>query len=137
MALRQFVNVPAGGGHVQQGAATGFSAKDDIFGHGEDGHEHKVLMHHADPVANRRAWPAHPHRLTAHQHLTGILLIQAVENVHQRGLPGAILTKQRQHLAVLERQAHLFVGKHAWKALGNAACLKHDRSVAAHTYSFS
>ena len=49
--LGQVADALLGLGAVEEDAvADGLFAKDDVLGDGEDGHQHEVLMDHADPV---------------------------------------------------------------------------------------
>ena len=66
-------------------------AEDDVLGDGHHRDEHEVLVHHADAVGDRVLRRVKGHRLPVDQDLPLVGPIQAVEDVHQRRLPGAVL----------------------------------------------
>src|SRR5262245_46038236 len=45
----------------------------------------------------------------------------AKQDIHERGLAGAVLAQQRQHLATMQIEADRIVGQQWTEALGNAA----------------
>ena len=71
-----------------------------VLGDGERRHQHEVLMHHAEPMADGVVRRAEPHRLPAQPDLSLVRPVQAVEDAHQRRLAGAVLAEQRQDLAL-------------------------------------
>ena len=56
---------------------------------GEDWDEHEVLVDHADPASDRVGGIADRDRLAVHTDLAGVRRDESVEDVHERGLPGA------------------------------------------------
>ena len=111
---------------VEHAQAAGLlAAEHDVLGDGEDGHQHEVLVHHADAGRDRVARGAELHRLAVHEDLALVGLEQPVEHVHQRGLAGAVLTEQAVDLARLDRQVDVVVGGEArrtsWSARGSPA----------------
>ncbi len=53
-----------------------------------------------------------------------VRLVEAVEDVHQRGLARAIFTQERVDLPLLQGEINVIVGKHARKAFGDAGGLE-------------
>ena len=72
-----------------------------------------MLVHHADPVVDRVLRRAEGHGLPADDDLALVGLIEAVEDVHERRLPGAVLAEERVHLAAREIEADVVVGDDA------------------------
>ena len=62
----------------------------------------EVLMHHADAGCQRIGRAADRDRPTVDPDLTGIRPIDAEQDVHQRGLAGAVLAEQPQNLTGIE-----------------------------------
>ncbi len=112
----------AGGVEVQRaGEAGGLVAEHDVLRDGEDGDEHEVLVHHADPGRHRVAGTGEVLDHAVELDLALVGLVEAVEDVHQGRLAGAVLTEQAVDLTGLDREGHLVVGHHASEALGDAA----------------
>ena len=86
------------GGEVDDAEPRGLVAEHDVLGHRQRLDQHEVLVHHADAEVDRvrgeRIATGGPVRDAA-----GVGLVQAVDDVHQRGLPGAVLTQQAVDLA--------------------------------------
>ena len=55
-------------------------AEHHVFEHGERGHQHEVLMHHADAVADRFARGADPDRLAVDADFAAVGFIEAIQN---------------------------------------------------------
>ena len=55
----------------------------------------------------------------ADQDLALVRVVEAVEDVHQRGLPGAVLAKQRMYLTAPEIEVDVVVREDAREALGD------------------
>src|SRR4029077_14911673 len=55
--------------------------------------------------------------LSLQQNLSLVRLVEAVENVHEGGLPGAVLTEERVHLALAHVESDVVVGDDAGKSL--------------------
>jgi hypothetical protein len=88
-------------------------AEPDVLGHGERVEQAEVLEHHADAQRPRLLRVAHVHRLAVPQHAAFVGLDRAVDDLHQRGLAGAVLAQHGVGLAGLHRQRDAAVGHHA------------------------
>jgi hypothetical protein len=76
-----------------------------------------VLVHHADPGLDRVARVAEATLATVHPDRALVRSLHAVEDLHQRGLAGAVLTDERVHGAGANAQVHVAVGDDAGKRL--------------------
>ena len=95
-----------------------------VLGDRERRHQHEILMHHAEAVADRVVRRAEAHHLPAQPDLPVVRAVQAVEDAHQRRLAGAVLAEQRQDLALPQLEVDRIVGERApGKPLGDAAQL--------------
>ena len=74
-------------------------AQGDGLGHGEDGHEHEVLVDHADACGHSVARTGEGDGLVVDEDLSGDGLVEAVEDVHERGLARAVLAQEGVDLA--------------------------------------
>ena len=74
---------------ASSGAA--FGAEHHVLEHGERRHQHEMLVHHADAVADRLARATDAHGFAVDADLAGVGLVEAVEDRHQRRLAGAVL----------------------------------------------
>ena len=133
-ALGQLLHLPPGAAAVEQADRAQRCPRGpsiDVLGHGEHGHEHEVLVHHADPGSSASPGPVNRHRLAVDEDLALVRLYEPVEHVHQGGLAGAVLAEQTVDLARRDREVDVVVGNQAAKALRDAAQLKfHDDSSA-------
>ena len=113
----------ARGGPVEAAAAGGLGAEDDVLEHGQVVGQHEVLVHHADARRDGvgRAGEAHGRAVDADRPLVGAL--HPVDDLHERGLAGAVLPDDGVHLAGHEAQGHVAVGDDAGEALGHAGQL--------------
>jgi hypothetical protein len=90
LAAQAFQFGPGRGDAVlQQRPALG--AQHHILQHGEGGHQHEVLMHHADPQPDRIRRIVDPHRFAVDLDPPAIRGVEAVENAHQRRLARPVL----------------------------------------------
>jgi hypothetical protein len=111
----------AGRGEVESAAGLGlFVAEHDVLGDGEHGDEHEVLVHHADAGTHGVTRAREVLDVVVEQDLALVGLVQAVEDVHQRGLAGAVLAEQAVDLAGLDGQADVVVGGQRAESLGDA-----------------
>jgi hypothetical protein len=76
----------------EDAVAHGLLAQEDVLRHGQHGYEHEVLVDHADTPVDGVGGIGDVHDLAVEQDLTLVWLGQAVEDVHERGLAGAVLT---------------------------------------------
>ena len=88
----------------QPAAADGLVAEDHVLRDGEDRDEHEVLVDHADAGGHRVAGPGERHGRVVDEDLALVGVVQPVEDVHQRGLAGAVLAEQRVDLARARRR---------------------------------
>ena len=58
---------------------------------------------------------------------------EPVQDVHQRGLAGAVLADQRVNLTVLDAEVDVVVGEHARKLPGDAAHVDRECCAVAHS----
>jgi hypothetical protein len=81
-------------------------AEGEVLGRGQLGDDGEVLVHHADAQAARLGGVARSDGATVEANLAGVGLGQAVENVHQRRLAGAVLAQEGVNLAAAQIEAH-------------------------------
>ena len=115
-----------GGALVQQQVVTRFDAEHDVLGDGHHRDQHEVLVDHPDPRADRVARGGELDPLAVQQQLTRVGPVQAVEDVHQRRLSGAVLTEQRVHLAAAHIEIDVVVGDGARELLPDPAHLENE-----------
>ena len=89
----------------------------DVLGDRHHRDQHEVLVHHADPVLDRRARRAELGLLAVDQDLALVRVVEAVEDVHQRRLAGAVLAEERVHLALAQVEVDVVVRNDAGEAL--------------------
>ena len=102
----------------EQRAALG--AEHDVLEHAERRHQHEMLMHHADAVADRLARGADPDRLAVDADFAGVGFVEAVENRHQRRFAGAVLADDAVDDAALDDEIDVIVGVNRAEALVDA-----------------
>ena len=100
---------------IQIARGAGLPAEDHVLADGEDRNQHEVLVDHADPVPNGVARPLHHDRLSVDHDLPGVGLDEAVQDIHQRALAGAILADKGVNLALADLQINLVIRHHAGK----------------------
>ena len=102
-----------------EGALRVLDAEHDVLGDGEDRHEHEVLVDHADAGRDRITGPVELDRLAVDQDLALVRRVEAVQDVHEGGLAGAVLAEQAEDLAGLHDEVDPLVGDDAGEALGD------------------
>ena len=102
----------------EQRAALG--AEHHVFEHGERRHQHEVLMHHADAVADRLARGADSDRLAVDADLACVGFVEAVEDRHQRRFAGAVLADDAVDDSALDDEIDVVVGVNRAEALVDA-----------------
>jgi hypothetical protein len=111
-------------------------AEDDVLGDGQHGHEHEVLVDHADATGDRIRGTTQGDGLPVHQDLALVGLGQPVQDVHEGRLAGTVLTQQGVDLARPDLQVDAVVGDDARIALRDPAHLEgrclHRFDVAGH-----
>ena len=102
-------------------------AQDHVLRHRERVHQHEVLVDHAD--AGGDGVPAAPdgHRPPGDADLPPVGPVEAVEDVHQGGLAGAVLADDPVDGPRRDGQAHVPVGVHGAETLVDAAKLDRRR----------
>ena len=91
------------------------TAEHDILRRRERRHEHEVLVHHADAKLYRPSGAELVQLSAAYEHLPVRRLVYAVENVHQRGFPRAVLPDERKHLTAPYVQRYVVICENAGK----------------------
>ena len=116
---------------VEQRAPMRLRAQDQVLGDGQRLDQHEVLVHHPDPRVDRVAGAAHGHGAAVDLDLAGVRRLQAVEDLHERALAGAVLADEGVHLAPRELEVDVVVREDQGEALddvdhahgrGHAAC---------------
>jgi len=87
-------------------------------------HEHEMLVHHADAPGDSVAGGMQAHRPAVDADLPGVGLGQAVEDLHQGGLAGAVFPQQAHHLPAGQAQGDPPVGLDRAVGLADAGHLK-------------
>ena len=100
---------------VQQRFA--FRAEDDVLDDGEILDQHEMLMDHADAGGDGVVRRPDRGRLSAHQDLAAVGMIEAVEDRHQRRLAGAILADNAVDGPALDLQIDVAVGANGTETL--------------------
>ena len=113
--------------HVREASAP-VQAQRHVLGHRQRRHQHEVLVDHADPVVNRGGRRGNLDRCPLDPDLAFVGPVQAVEDLHQRALAGAVLPQQRVDLAGLNSEVDVLVRDDARETLGDAGHLQHRRS---------
>ena len=101
VAVRDLLHAPLGLVDVEHDPAAGrLLGEDDVLRDRHHRDEHEVLVHHSHAGPDRRARRAEPNGRPLDDDLALVGVVQAVEDVHQRRLAGAVLAEQRMHLAL-------------------------------------
>ena len=101
----------------------------DVLGDRHHRDQHEVLVHHADAVLDRGLRRAELGRLAVDQDLALVRPVEAVEDVHQRRLAGAVLAEQRVHLALAQVEVDAVVRDDAGEALRDPTKLENGPLV--------
>ena len=88
-------------------------AQHDVLGDRERGNETELLMHHPDACRKGIRWRREPHLLAVESDVALIRAVDARQAIHQRGLPGTVLTKHSVHRAGANREARPGIGNNA------------------------
>ena len=86
-------------------------AEHDVLEHRQVVGQREVLVHHADARRERGARVAGRERRPMTSTRARVGDVVAEEDVHQRRLAGAVLAEQRDHLALVQREADAVVGE--------------------------
>ena len=133
LADRHRVHVPAGierqpvpGRHVADArrqvgpGARGVEREGDVLGDRQRLEQREVLEHHADAELARLRRVGHRHRPAVPEDRAGVGLADAVDDLHQRRLAGAVLAQHRVDLAGLHAEVDAVVGDDRRIDLGDA-----------------
>jgi hypothetical protein len=94
---------------------------EDVLGHGRVGAQRDLLVHQADAQAHRVRRAVDHDLLAVQQDLALVGPVDAVDDVHQRRLPRAVLAAQRVDLARVQREVHARERARSAEALADAA----------------
>jgi len=89
--------------------ATRLVAQRDVLGDGHRVDQHEVLVDHPHAGVDGIPWGVERPGYTIDHDLAGGRLVEPVEDVHQRRLPGPVLTEQRVDGPPLDGQVHVVV----------------------------
>ena len=109
-------------------------AEHDVLQHGQAFGEREVLVHHADAGIERglrRAGRERRQRAVRPRHADRSFVghVVAEQDVHQRGLAGAVLAEQREDFPAPQVEIDRVVGDERAEALADAGKLQDERRV--------
>jgi len=125
-ALRELAHALYGRALVEQQVAARLDAEHDVLRHRHHRDQHEVLVHHPDPGPDRVAGRRELDPLAVQEQLARIGPVEPVEDVHQRRLPGAVLTEQGVHFPAPHVQADVVVRDRARELLADPAHLENE-----------
>src|SRR6185295_9078978 len=102
---------------IDESPAARLAPEDDVFPGEQRSRQHEVLVHHPDAGVDRGPRIAAGKLLPEGVHRPGIRGVQARSDRDERGLAGAVLAHQRQHLASLQLQRDLLQRHHGTESL--------------------
>ncbi len=120
IATRNVLQSLAGMVRIQSSGATGL-AHHEVFQHRVSRHQMKVLVHHSDSRGERVRRPGDGHRAAVDLDAARIGAVHPEEHVHERGLAGAVLAQQSQHLSGAKLEIHRRVRQQIPEPLFDAA----------------
>src|SRR5256884_8952491 len=88
-------------------------------------------MDHPDPESDRIARPGDPDLAPADADRAGIRPVEAIQHVHERRLPGAVLADKRVDLALADRQVDALQRLQVAEAFGDPPHLEKRRLLGA------
>jgi hypothetical protein len=125
VAVGELPHLGAGLAPVEQAGRAGLlDAERDVLRDREHRHQHEVLMHHSDAGRDRVLRRAEAHRLAIYVYLALVGPGQPEQDVHQGGLPRAVLAEQGVNLPRGNGKADPVVGDEGAEPFGNAPELK-------------
>ena len=131
--LRELAHPLLGAALVEQhDVAHRLDAEHDVLGDGHHRDQHEVLVHHADACPDRVLGRRERDGLAVDDDLSLVRPRQAVEDVHQRRLAGAVLAEQRVHLAAPQVEVDVVVGDDSRVALGDPPQLEDAPALVRH-----
>ena len=110
----QPLELGAGPRHPRAEPEAALDPEHHVLQHRERLHQHEVLMHHADPRRQRVLGRPDRHRSPAHEDLSAIGPVIAVQDAHQRRLAGAVLADDAREWFPRARRAT--TSRFAWTA---------------------
>ena len=99
-------------------------AQPHVLRHGDGVKQVEVLEHHADAQRPRFFGVADIDRLAVEQHLAGVGLDGAVNDLHQGGLAGTVFAEHGVGLAGQHGERYVAIGDHARVGFGDACQLQ-------------
>ena len=108
-----------------QGFFHGIASEEDILPDRPGGDRLKFLVHHGDSLVQGIHGVVDGHRLTIHQDLAGIHLVNAEHTLHQGGFSGAVFSHQGVHFAGPKLQLHVVQRLNARENLADAGHFQH------------
>ena len=91
--------------------------EEDVLRHRQVRRQQRLLMDHGDPDRGRIGGSFQPHLATLPEHPAGVALVHPGDDLHQRGLAGAILTQKKMRFAGLDRQVSVRQCLHSAESL--------------------
>src|SRR6185295_15974684 len=131
-ARRQLPNARKRLGAAGPEAPKAFGSENNIVGCAEIVGESKMLMDHADPGGEGRFRLTWRERLAKGLDRSLIGNVVAEENVHQRGLAGAILAQKPDDFPAPQVETDGIIGKQGSKSFGDAAEPEDNLRLRAH-----
>lgn len=118
VAVRKLLDLLLVSRSVELGARA-LGSQDDVLqaSHGLD--QHEVLVHHANAQGHRIGGALDPHLFATIEDLAIRGLVEAHENVHERGLARSVLAQQGVDLSLANREVHVLVGVFGTEALAD------------------
>ena len=96
-----------------------FLADDYILGGGQHVYQLEVLVYHADAGVDGVLRGAEHYVFPAYLDLAAVRGVDTAEHVYQRALTGAVLTEQREYLALADVDGNVLVRLHRAEALAD------------------
>ncbi len=125
VAIGDLADAGAGLLEVQDAGRAGvLVAQGNVLGDREDGDEHEVLVHHADPGGHGIARAVELHWLVVDEDFALGGLVEAEENIHEGRFTGPVFTEQGMDLAGLDDDVDVVVGSEVAESFGDAPKLE-------------
>jgi hypothetical protein len=127
VGLGDLADARLGGAEVDPAGPGRLAAEHDVLEHREVVGQHEVLVHHAHAGVDRVARRVEGHLAAVDGDGALVRTLHAVEDLHQRGLAGAVLAHDRVHVTAPDDDVDVVVGDDARKSLRDPTQL--DRGV--------
>ena len=118
--------------HHEGEAAPRLAAHVDVLGDGEVRSQHELLVDHAEAQVAAGSRVRDVHLLALERDGAGILAVDAGQDLHERGLAGAVLADEGMHLAGAQLELGVHQGLDAGEVLVDA--LHADQKVSRHAF---